>query len=415
MLKILLGKAKRQKASVPGYDETKELARHNDPEVRRQLARRTDVRPEILYFLAEDASPDVRREIASNDSTPVQADMLLARDEDDEVRCELARKIARLLPTLTEDARHRLRDMTLEILDVLAQDQLPKVRAILSEEVKSSRAVSRTVVKRLAHDVEEIVSVPVLQYSPLLNDQDLLEIIAGAAARGVLSAISRRPEVSESVSDAIVATMDAPAVAALLANPSAQIREETLDAVIDNAAEIESWHGPLVCRPDLSLRAIRRIAGFVALSLVNTLMERNNLDQETVAELNRAVRRRIDGGEADSTLSAEQRVTNLAEAGGLGDAAICDAIDRGDREFTKHALSVESRLALDVVDRILHSRSPRPVTAVAWRAGLSMRTAMQLQLRVAKVPPGEILNARNGVDFPMSEAEMLEQLDLFVD
>ena len=61
------------------YEESKRLARHDDPVVRANLARRTDVRAEILYYLAEDEVAAVRRGIAANMQTPRQADLLLAR------------------------------------------------------------------------------------------------------------------------------------------------------------------------------------------------------------------------------------------------------------------------------------------------------------------------------------------------
>ena len=35
-----------------------------DAKARRDVARRLDTRPEILYYLAEDSSPEVRRDIA---------------------------------------------------------------------------------------------------------------------------------------------------------------------------------------------------------------------------------------------------------------------------------------------------------------------------------------------------------------
>jgi len=66
------------------------LALDKAEDVRRDLASRADVEPEILYFLTEDPSAEVRRRIAANKATPVQADLLLARDTDQEVRGDLA-------------------------------------------------------------------------------------------------------------------------------------------------------------------------------------------------------------------------------------------------------------------------------------------------------------------------------------
>ena len=41
------------------YDEEKQLAHDGDVAARARLAARNDVRPEILYFLAEDPAPEV--------------------------------------------------------------------------------------------------------------------------------------------------------------------------------------------------------------------------------------------------------------------------------------------------------------------------------------------------------------------
>lgn len=395
------------------YEESKREARDPDPEVRRALAVRTDVRPEILYYLAADDTPQVRRAIAANAETPGQANLILSRDGDAEVRCELARKIGRLLPGLSPEEASKVRDLALETLEVLARDQLPKVRAILAEELKHADNVPREIVGQLARDVETIVAAPVLEYSPLLSDSDLLEIIAAGTSEGALAAIARRDGIGALVSDAITETMVAPAVAALLANESAQIREETLDLIIDSAPGNEAWHRPLVLRPELTVRAMRRIAGFVAAALVDLLAEKHRLDDGTAAELRKVVRRRIDAAPAtEPTDESPERVHELKAAGKLDDEAVADAIDRNDRAFVLLALAELSGLPAATVGRIVESKSPKGVTAIAWKAGLSMRTAVRLQHRLALIPPKQVLNARNGVDYPLSPSDLEMQLSL---
>ena len=395
------------------YEDQRQQIQNADASVRLDLASRTDARPEILYYLAEDDSPDVRRAIAANKSTPAQADALLAKDVDDEVRCDLALKIARLVPDMPADEQDRVREQAIEVLDLLAQDQLPRVRAILSEQLKTAGNVPKNVITRLAKDVELIVSAPVLEYSPLLNDADLLEIIAAGTAQGAMTAIARRNDVGADVADAVVASLDVPAVAALLTNKGAQIREETLDKIIDNAAQVDSWHEPLVMRPELSMRAVRRIAGFVASSLVSILAERNDLDDHTAAELAEAVKKRLDqtGGEVGA--ADEARARELFKSGTLDDDTISGAIDVGQIDFVVHALSLRGQVSLESVRKLLNSGSAKAITALSWKAGLSMRTAMRLQSKAGKVPPNKMLYARNGTDYPMSEEDMKWQLDAF--
>ena len=186
MLSRLFGHQTQARGAL-AYEEAKALARDADPEVRRALATREDVRPEVLYFLAEDAAPAVRRAIAANPTTPGQANILLSHDESEDVRADLARKIGRLLPDLDAHTSSRVREMTIEALETLAHDQLPKVRAILAEALKSAANVPHDIIMLLARDVESIVAAPILEYSPLLSDDDLLEIIAkiGRASCGV--------------------------------------------------------------------------------------------------------------------------------------------------------------------------------------------------------------------------------------
>lgn len=399
------------------YEESKELIQDANPEVRRAVARQTDIRPEVLYFLAEDTSPAVRREIAANPATPMHARVLLARDENDDVRLELARKIGRVLPHLTENQANRLREMAIETIGILAGDALPTVRAALAEEIKASPLVPHDLVLRLARDIETIVAAPILEYSPLLTEQDLLEIIAGGAASGHLTAIAKRRQVTAKVSDAVAITRDEQAVAALLANPSAQVREETLDALVEDSSHVDMWHAPLVTRPELSLRAMRKISQFVASSLLTILAERHDLPPEFAEDLRKSLRRRL---EETEKMEADQRpktradlVAELHAAGKLDDDMLCEAVDRNDREFALRALSLRSSYPYALVQKVFDARSTKGIMALAWKAGFKARTGMRLQLRIAGIPPKSLLNPRDGLHFPLSEQEMQWQLDYF--
>ena len=90
------------------------------------------------------------------------------------------------------------------------------MRQILAETLKTFADAPPQVMGALARDVEDIVACPVLEFSPCLSDEVLLEIINKGCASGRLKAISRRRNVSVDVCDAIVGTDDEPAIAALL-------------------------------------------------------------------------------------------------------------------------------------------------------------------------------------------------------
>ncbi len=405
--------AKQLPAPVRGrdYSSQKEMLAGADLDARLQLAQAADTRPEILYYLAGDESSEVRQAVAANPSTPVQADDMLADDADEDVRADLALKIARLLPDMSNEEQEKVRELTFDMLRRLASDQLPRVRALLSEELKSSRDVPYSIVRQLAMDVAVIVSTPVLEYSPLLSDADLMEVIAAGCAQEALCAIANRSDVSADVSDAVVATFDVPAVATLLANRKASIREATLDKIAENARDVQSWHEPMVMRPELSIRAVRRVAGFVASALLEKLAERNDLDKETTRYLTKRLKERINKSEGEVQEGEREQAKVLDQRMLLDDDAMEQALLSGRNDFVIEALSLRTKLDDGLVRKIIASASAKAITALAWKAGLSMRTAIQIQSRTAHIPPKKLLNARHGTDFPMSEAEMEKQLN----
>jgi uncharacterized protein (DUF2336 family) len=403
MLKRLLNRG----PALAEYETARAVAGGDDVHQRRKLAGRADARPEILYFLAEDADSDVRRRIAANPSAPRQADAVLAEDGDDEVRAELALKIGRLAPQLPAETTDKIARLTLQVLEKLAADQLPRVRRIVAEEIKRCDNLPRGLIRRLALDAEIAVAAPVLEYSPLLSDQDLLEIIASDPIQGALAAVARRVAIGSGVIDAVAAADDDEAVAALLANPSAQIREETLDRIIDRAPPKEAWHTPLVRRGELSVRAVARIATFVSFALLRSLEERHDLPEEATKTVRRAIRERIESDLAEGKPAPEDRpATAAGPPGEANDEVLADAIAKGDTRFVKAALAARARVTPERVERILGSRSGKAVTALTWKAGFSMRTAVQLQLRLARIAPDRVLNARDGVDYPLSANEL---------
>jgi uncharacterized protein (DUF2336 family) len=420
----LLQRVFRVAGKAIDYDTQKTLAASAKSADRRRLAGSTSARPEVLYYLASDTEPSVRAAVAANEATPVQADLLLARDRDAGVRADLADKIARLAPGLSRETHERLRKLTDEVLQILVRDQVTRVRQVIAETLKDVADAPPEIIRLLARDCELVVAGPVLECSPVLSDQDLLEIIAHTPIAGALAAIARRPGLPEPLADAIGGSVDEAAIAALLANPSAQIREETLDRIVDRAAHVAAWHRPLVERPRLSSGIAKKLAGFIADHLLRLLSERRDLDAATTAAVASVVKRRLGDGEAKVRAAAPAgaaaskaedalaRARQLMTHGKLDEAAVLAAAG-SDRAFARAALSVLAELPLEIVDRVLAAHSPKGVTALAWKSGFAMRAAHQLQLQLAQIAPAAALRPRQDGGYPLSAEAMRWQLDFF--
>jgi len=407
-----------------GLHDAGAVARDGDATARRALASDSETRPEVLYFLAEDPDAEVRRCIADNAQTPRQANMLLALDDSEEVRCVLAGKIGRLFPGISVTERDVMQQAVLDITEVLAADQTKRVRELVSDAIKGLPNVPPHLVRQLATDPYLTVCGPVLEYSPVLTEEDLLEIIESAPVQGALGAISRRASVGETVSHAISESNDVEAISDLLANPSAQIREETLDSLIEGAPSVPIWHKPLVNRPALHLNAAQRIAGFVADSLLDTLRQRTDLEKNVVDAIESVVTDRLNGrtesklqdigddaGSATDALHA--RVLKLIAEGRLTEKFLHDAAVAGDREMVTAGLAACSGLSRDAVENVFEMRASKGIVALCWKSGMSMELAYTLQITLGSIAPSAVLTSNANSDYPLSDKELTWQIEFF--
>lgn len=412
------------------YEEQKRVAHDGNFAERRALAERDDVRPEILYYLASDPDTEVRRRIALNDAAPRQADVLLAKDENEQVRADVAGKVARASEEGMADDKSAVYRATMDALETLARDQIVRVRQILSETLKDNPAAPASVVETLARDSEIAVAGPVLEHSPVLTDDVLIDVLKSDPVQGALSAIARRVALGEEVSESIVDTGNTEAIAELLGNDSAQIREETLDRIVDDAAANPSWHAPLVHRPRLHAGAARRVAKIVAAPLLADLKQRGDIDAETLSAIEQALAENLDA-DADGAAEPEdaqviqpskplsvgrdgvvaKRAVHMFEAGDLNEAEIVESLNNGDQEFALYGLALLADLPIEVVARSISLQNAKAIVSICWKANLSMRLAARLQMHLAGIPPSSVLRATASDGFPLDPDEMRWQLE----
>lgn len=451
------GPPKKEIEEMAYYDQ-KRLAHDGNSKERLELAERSDIRPEILYYLASDPDTEVRRKIARNHRAPRHADLLLASDDKPEVRTDVAGKIAEITIELAGGQKDNIYHLTMEALEILARDQLARVRAILAEALKDCAEVPADIMERLALDCDITVARPVLENSPVLAENFLLNVIGSDPVQGALSAIARRVVLGENIAEAIVYNGDAEAIAELLGNESAQIREETLDRIVDQASGQPTWHKPLVHRPNLHADAAGRIAEIVAEPLLADLRERTDLDDEVISAIKEAVLQRVksddfsamtlpgahqalDDGVSETSASAaeirprededshtgstkaeaspeepkesvvSQRVRQMYLAGELNESEISSALTSGGQEFVIVAIALMSKTPVDVVSRAISMRSAKAIIALCWKAEMSMRLATRVQMQLAKIPPRDVLRATATDKFPLSADEMHWQLE----
>ena len=378
-----------------------------------RLGAAADTDPQVLHALAADPAVTVRAAVAMNRAAPADAHRRLAADPDERVRALLARTLSALIPGLAAPARSALTQHVLMTLAALVEDAAERVRAAIAEVVRDMPQAPRDLILRLARDSAVPVSEPVIRLSPLLAPSDLLALLAEAPAPAIATSVAGRPGLPEAVTEAIVATADADAITALLANRSAAIREATLDALVARAAGHAEWHRPLVHRPALPARAARALSEIVTTELLGQLARRGDLDQEVTRDL----QRRLDAHERPalppdqapgSAAAALRTALSLREQGRLDEEAVLAAAERADARLCAALLAVAAGVPVAAVERAATLRSAKALVSLVWKAGFGMRCAGAVQALLGRLGPADVLR---GEGFPLSAGELRWQVD----
>ena len=280
--------------------------------------------------------PEWTRRNMTSDLSHADVERLLS-DPSADTRAAVATKIASNIDRELSDSERRLAE---EIVRVMAQDASRTVREALSASVKMSKQLPHDVAVRLAKDIDE-VALPILEFSEVLTDTDLIDIVRNTA-EGKQQAVARRDGLSGTVSDALVETDNPAVVEVLVGNPGAEISDSTLSRVVDRFGEIEAIQNPLAHRASLPLTVAERLVARVSDSLRDHLMAQHDLSADTATDLLLAARERAtmglaDGIDDDDRLSS--LVDQLATGGRLSPSLILRSLCMGDTKFFEFALA----------------------------------------------------------------------------
>jgi uncharacterized protein (DUF2336 family) len=398
------------------YEEAKRLAGSGDVAVRRGVAARDDVAPEILFFLCRDDDAGVRLAVAANHRAPREADLELARDPDDAVRARVGEKLGEARPLELPPLSAKKQALTIETIEALAVDNSGRVREAIARALKQSIDAPPHVVQALARDIEIKVAAPILQNSPMLGDHDLVDIMSSGPIKGVLNAIAKRRNVSQGVTEllvnrAIATPGEDSAVADLLSNETAKIGAGTREKISVVAPEYGDWHGPLAARKDLTSDNMRRVASIPSDAIAQTMSARSDLDDAAMAALSHMVAKRM----AELTKKREEEAPAAKTAAKpAADQFLMSMMRGGKVGPVGAAIAMRTGIPTEVTARILTSKNPKAVVALAWKAGLSAAQAKFLQTHVGGISQQSALGPTLTGDFPMPQPDMEWQLGLYL-
>jgi len=310
----------------------------------------------------------------------------LLTDPSAENRAITAEKISGQFDTgvLSEKERQLAED----IFRMMAHDAEERVREALARNLKDAPNLPPDVAKSLAADVSDKVALPVLQFSPALDDADLIEILR-SAGEARQEAIAEQATVSQAVSDAIIDTGNEAAVAKLVGNDGADISEATLSKVADKFGDSDRVKDPLVHREQLPVTVAERLVAKVSDSLKEYLVTHHELPAEVATDLVLQSRERATIGllsrEAEDA-DVEQLARQLWDHGRLTPSIILRALCVVDVSFFEAAMAVLAEVPLVNARVLVHDDGELGLKSLYEKAGLppalypAIRSAMDLAM-----------------------------------
>ncbi len=319
---------------------------------------------------------------ALNRLTQEDVDRLIS-DRSPHARAQTSAKIAAQFDAHELSAAER--EIAADIFRMVVKDTEVLVREALSVHLKSTPDLPHDVALALARDVDS-VALPMLKFSEVLTDEDLLEIVRGQSPAKQV-AVAQRSKVSYKVSDALVDTGDEKVVAHLVGNEGAQITEKSLDRVIAAHENSPAVADSLARRANLPPAISERVVAAISGNLKNYLMSRQDVSPEVVSNLILQTRERatvtlLDYGSSDAQL--DQLIEQLYRQERLTPSLMLRALCVGDLEFFERAMARITGLPLQNVRILIHDKGMLGLEPLYLRAELpkalypAFRAAIQM-------------------------------------
>lgn len=289
-----------------------------------------------------------------------------------EARAETAVKVAEAFELgALSDAERQLAE---QIFRVMVQDVEVKVRESLSSHLKSSANLPHDIALKMAKDVEQ-VALPVLEFSKVLSDSDLIDIVRSSSAEKQ-TAVAKRAEVSGAVANALIDHgKTSTVVAALAANKGAVLGDVEMKKILDKHGSDVTVTNSLVARPNLPLALSERIVNLVSAGLQDYLVNSHFMSDEMAADLVLSAREKATimllpaGAKSADVIEFAQQ---LHSAGRLSPTLLLRSLCSGDIAFFEAAMSVLSGVPIINARLLIHDQGALGMQSIYQYAHLPL-------------------------------------------
>lgn len=168
----------------------------------------------------------------------------LAKETSSEKRRDLLRQVTEVFVENDNARTDKEAELFDDIFAAVSADMEVAVRAELAKKIAKSNAPLNRTARRLALS-EIAVARPVIEKSRALSEHDILDVIEQKGQEHMM-AVTKRDDIGERVSSALVNKGEDNVVASLLENRTARIDRETFEKVAERAQNNPLLHAPFV-------------------------------------------------------------------------------------------------------------------------------------------------------------------------
>ncbi|WP_135080169.1 DUF2336 domain-containing protein [Terasakiella sp. SH-1] len=323
---------------------------------------------------------------------------LLYSDATPERRAVLAQKVAHHI-TYKSLSPTEL-DLAIAICTKLAEDVDVVVRQSLSEAIKTSTDIPKELAYKLARDVLD-VSLPLLEFNELLDDEALIPIIKQGNAQQQL-AIAKRPRLSPELTYSLCQKGNEQVVETALKNEGAEFKDQTYDLVLNRFNQSPLIHSSLANRSQLPPYIIERMIDLVGDHIKAQLVQRHPLSavamERLILESKEDAKQRL-LQDPFSKREADYLVQALARQDKLSNELIIRALEIGDRPFFEYALAYRVAIPVENARTLIKDKGDKGFRALYQQARLPEEEYQAINYMVEI----EYHNARNRAITSQSE------------
>ena len=310
----------------------------------------------------------------------------LLEDKSSESRAEISGRIASSYSNALLDENER--QIAEQIFRLLVRDTEINVRSSLAQNLKESTLIPRDIVMSMVNDVNE-VSLPMLEYSQILSDSDLLDILHATQESSRYLAISRRNNVSEVVSGTLVGKGDDEVVSSLLNNKGSFISDDVFTKIIDTYKENSSLMESMTNRTRLPISAVEKLVNIVSSNIGDSLKKKYKLPDESIqkeVEKNRESETLNLVRSARSHDDVGNLINHLRDADRLTPSMILSALCQGNFDFFESSLALLSNIQVENARKLIADRGELGFRAIYNKSGLpdTMFPAVKLLLKIVR-------------------------------